>query len=292
MSASTIAPGYAYERAPDQQHFLDRRKTKALFRSLRAREGQGLEPIHTALYLDFLAGKQQYPVHALGHADPQRFRWQKPCYLSAKAIVDSFKALMETTDWDSYGTGRHEKCANCMAHCGYEPTAADATLRHPLAALGLALRGRAPRVRWRRKACYYARYVHAPPIALASLVARRAHSCGGGCRLENATSKNLIFRGQLERLWSHVDIIHQPDRRFLSPLAASHRRGAFSARDRLAAAMRRCISRSPPTSTPCCPPICLGVSAKRRLKTISIASRWSSRWSTRRRLSWRRLPMN
>jgi hypothetical protein len=69
------------------------------------------------------------------------FGWQKPCYLLDEGHVDSFRALMETTDWERYGTGRHEKCANCMAHCGYEATAADATLRHPLAALGLALRG-------------------------------------------------------------------------------------------------------------------------------------------------------
>jgi hypothetical protein len=48
---------------------------------------------------------------------------------------------METTDWDTYGTGKYEKCADCMAHCGYEPTAANASLKNPLKAMWVALRG-------------------------------------------------------------------------------------------------------------------------------------------------------
>ena len=72
------------------------------------------------------------------------FGWQKPCYLLGEGYVKTFKELMETTDWDAYGTGRYEKCANCMAHCGYEPTAAEAMLRNPIQALAVAMRG--PRV--------------------------------------------------------------------------------------------------------------------------------------------------
>jgi hypothetical protein len=69
------------------------------------------------------------------------FGWQKPCYLLGEGYVSSFKELMETTDWDTYGTGKYEKCANCMAHCGYEPTAANAALTNPLKALWVSLRG-------------------------------------------------------------------------------------------------------------------------------------------------------
>jgi hypothetical protein len=69
------------------------------------------------------------------------FGWQKPCYLLGEGYVASFKELMETTDWDSYGTGRYEKCANCMAHCGYEPTAAHAAVGNPLRIMWTALRG-------------------------------------------------------------------------------------------------------------------------------------------------------
>jgi hopanoid biosynthesis associated radical SAM protein HpnH len=142
----SIAPGYAYERAPDQQHFLNRRRTKDLFRRIFALgEGKGWNLIHTGMYLDFLAGNRSFSCTPWGMPTRTVFGWQKPCYLLDEGHVASYTALMETTDWDRYGTGRHEKCANCMAHCGYEPTAADAMIRHPLAALALALRG--PRTR-------------------------------------------------------------------------------------------------------------------------------------------------
>jgi hopanoid biosynthesis associated radical SAM protein HpnH len=138
----SISPGYAYERAPDQEHFLNRRKTKELFRNIFARgKGKRWTFVHSALFLDFLAGNQTYHCTPWGMPTRNVFGWQKPCYLLGEGNVGSFKELMETTDWDSYGTGRYEKCANCMAHCGYEATAADATLRHPLQALKAFLNG-------------------------------------------------------------------------------------------------------------------------------------------------------
>jgi len=138
----SISPGYAYERAPDQEHFLNRRKTKELFRDIFARgKGKQWTFVHSALFLDFLAGNQTYHCTPWGMPTRNVFGWQKPCYLLGEGYVPTFKELMETTDWDSYGTGRYEKCANCMAHCGYEPTAADATLRQPLQALRAWLRG-------------------------------------------------------------------------------------------------------------------------------------------------------
>jgi hopanoid biosynthesis associated radical SAM protein HpnH len=138
----SISPGYAYERAPDQEHFLNRRKTKELFRDVFARgKGKRWTFVHSALFLDFLAGNQTYHCTPWGMPTRNIFGWQKPCYLLGEGYVPTFKELMETTDWDSYGTGRYEKCANCMAHCGYEPTAADATLRQPLQALRAWLRG-------------------------------------------------------------------------------------------------------------------------------------------------------
>ncbi len=138
----TISPGFAYERAPDQEHFLSRRKTRELFRAI-FRLGRGKKwPInHSALYLDFLAGNQTYRCTPWGMPTRNVFGWQKPCYLLAEGYARSFKELMETTDWDSYGTGNYAKCANCMAHCGYEPTAAADAMAHPLKALRVALRG-------------------------------------------------------------------------------------------------------------------------------------------------------
>jgi hopanoid biosynthesis associated radical SAM protein HpnH len=138
----SISPGYAYERAPDQQHFLARRKTKELFRKVFALgKGKKWNLTHSGMFLDFLAGNQEFHCTPWGMPTRNVFGWQKPCYLLGEGYVKTFKELMETTDWDAYGTGRYEKCANCMAHCGYEPTAAEASLKHPLKALALALGG-------------------------------------------------------------------------------------------------------------------------------------------------------
>jgi len=138
----SISPGYAYERAPDQQHFLARRRTKELFRKVFALgKGKTWTFMHSGLFLDFLAGNQEFLCSPWGMPTRNIFGWQKPCYLVGEGYAKTFKELMETTDWDSYGTGRYEKCADCMAHCGYEPTAADATMRQPLAALKVALFG-------------------------------------------------------------------------------------------------------------------------------------------------------
>jgi hopanoid biosynthesis associated radical SAM protein HpnH len=138
----TISPGYAYERAPDQQHFLSRRNTKELFRQLfRLGKGRKWRFSQSSLFLDFLAGNQAY--HCTPWSNPTRnvFGWQRPCYLLNEGYAPSFKALMEETEWEGYGTGNYEKCANCMVHCGYEGTAVEDTVRNPLKALKVWLGG-------------------------------------------------------------------------------------------------------------------------------------------------------
>ena len=138
----SISPGYAYERAPDQEHFLSRRKTKELFRKVFSMgKGKNWNFIHSNLFLDFLAGNQTYHCTPWGMPTRNIFGWQKPCYLLGEGYAKTFHELMETTDWDSYGTGKYEKCANCMAHCGYEPTAAEATISQPWQALKVAMFG-------------------------------------------------------------------------------------------------------------------------------------------------------
>jgi hopanoid biosynthesis associated radical SAM protein HpnH len=139
----TVSPGYAYERAPDQEHFLSRRKTKELFRAI-FRLGSGGRKwsfSQSSLYMDFLAGNQSYRCTPWGNPTRNYFGWQRPCYLLGEGYANSFKELMEETDWDSYGTGNYEKCANCMVHSGYEATAVVDSVKNPLKALGVALKG-------------------------------------------------------------------------------------------------------------------------------------------------------
>ena len=138
----TVSPGYAYERAPDQAHFLSRRQTKELFRAVfRRGKGRKWRFSQSSLFLDFLAGNQDYRCTPWSNPTRNVFGWQRPCYLLNEGYAPSFKALMADTDWDSYGTGNYEKCANCMAHCGYEATAIADAVKRPLKALNTSLRG-------------------------------------------------------------------------------------------------------------------------------------------------------
>jgi hopanoid biosynthesis associated radical SAM protein HpnH len=137
-----ISPGYAYERAPDQEHFLNRRKSKQLFRDIFALgRGKKWRFNQSSLFLDFLAGNQSYVCTPWGKPTRNVFGWQRPCYLLGEGYTASFKELMESTDWDKYGTGNYEKCADCMVHSGYEATAVMDAVRHPLKVLQVALRG-------------------------------------------------------------------------------------------------------------------------------------------------------
>lgn len=139
----TVSPGYAYERAPDQQHFLNRGKTRQLFRDIlsRGRAGKNWAFSQSTLFLDFLAGNQTYHCTPWGNPARTVFGWQRPCYLVGEGYAATFRELMEETDWDAYGTGNYEKCADCMVHSGYEATAVADTFAHPLKALGVSLRG-------------------------------------------------------------------------------------------------------------------------------------------------------
>ncbi len=138
----TVSPGYAYERAPDQEHFLSRKKTKELFRDIfRRGKRKKWRFSQSTLFLDFLAGNQEYRCTPWGNPTRNIFGWQRPCYLLGEGYAPSFRDLMETTEWDSYGTGNYEKCADCMVHCGYEPTAVADTVSHPVKALRVLLRG-------------------------------------------------------------------------------------------------------------------------------------------------------
>ena len=138
----TAAPGYAYERAPEQRHFLNRTRTKQLFRDILKLKGESKWRFsQSVLYMDFLAGNQTYKCTPWGTPTRNIFGWQRPCYLLSEGYARSFKELMETTAWDQYGTGNYEKCADCMVHCGYEGTAVNDTLRRPWKALMVKLRG-------------------------------------------------------------------------------------------------------------------------------------------------------
>jgi len=141
----TMSPGFGYDHAPRQDVFLSRQRSKRLFRelfSLGKRRQQKWPLNHSPLYLDFLAGNQQYQCTPWSNPTYNNFGWQRPCYLLVdEGYASSFQELMDDTSWETYGFGRNEKCQDCMAHCGYEGTAVDDTFSRPLKALRVSLKG-------------------------------------------------------------------------------------------------------------------------------------------------------
>jgi hopanoid biosynthesis associated radical SAM protein HpnH len=122
-----ISPGYSYQKAPDQEHFLRRNRTKELFAAILSDRKKHWDFNQSPLFLEFLMGKRDYQCTPWGNPTYNIFGWQRPCYLLQDGYAATFKELIETTNWDGYGTGRNEQCADCMVHCGYEASAVDDT---------------------------------------------------------------------------------------------------------------------------------------------------------------------
>jgi hopanoid biosynthesis associated radical SAM protein HpnH len=143
VEGATIAPGFSYEHAPKQDIFIKMRESKQLFRNVfKLGRGRKWKLNHSSLYLDFLAGNQSYNCTPWGNPTRNVFGWQKPCYLLVdEGYAPSFKALMEETPWHKYGNSKNPKCANCMAHCGYEASAVEDAMQNPLKAAWVALFG-------------------------------------------------------------------------------------------------------------------------------------------------------
>ena len=126
IDGSTVASAFRYADAPDQDHFFGRKRTQEFFKELLGKNKKGRWDIsHSPLYLEFLQGRRDYECTPWGNPNYSVLGWQKPCYLLDDGYADSFKELMDTTNWESYGHKNNPKCADCTAHCGYEATAVE-----------------------------------------------------------------------------------------------------------------------------------------------------------------------
>jgi hopanoid biosynthesis associated radical SAM protein HpnH len=124
-----ISPAYAYGRAPDQEHWLGVQETRALFaKAFSGGNRKRWRLNHSPVFLDFLEGRRELACTAWGIPSYSLLGWQRPCYLLDDGYTATYRELIETTDWASFGRGKDPRCANCMAHCGYEPTAVIATM--------------------------------------------------------------------------------------------------------------------------------------------------------------------
>ncbi len=133
VESMMLSPGYSYDKAPDQKHFLGRARTRRLFRAILSNRKSSWRFNQSPLFLEFLMGKRNYSCTPWGMPTYNIFGWQKPCYLLQDGYADTFAELMEATAWSEYGTeSGNPKCANCMVHSGYEASAVD----HTFASLG------------------------------------------------------------------------------------------------------------------------------------------------------------
>ncbi len=127
VEGMTVSPGYSYDKAPDQGSFLQRERTRELFARILAAPRRGWKFNQSPLFLEFLSGARDYECTPWGNPTYNLFGWQKPCYLLQDGYAETFEELMSETEWERFGTGRDERCRDCMVHCGYEASAVDET---------------------------------------------------------------------------------------------------------------------------------------------------------------------
>ena len=128
VESMMVSPGYSYDKAPDQKHFMGRARIRRMFRAMLSNRKKTWRFNQSPLFLEYLMGKRSYKCTPWGMPTYNIFGWQKPCYLLQDGYAESYKELMETTEWASYGTeSGNAQCANCMVHCGYEPSSVDDT---------------------------------------------------------------------------------------------------------------------------------------------------------------------
>jgi len=142
VESMTVSSAFKYEKAADQESYFRRGESIDLFRSIfQLGENSHWNFNHSSLFLDFLAGNQDYKCVPWGIPTRNIFGWQKPCYLLNDEYEPTFEKLMNNTDWSRYGVGKDPRCTNCMLHCGFEATAVLDTVKHPFKALKVSLRG-------------------------------------------------------------------------------------------------------------------------------------------------------
>jgi hopanoid biosynthesis associated radical SAM protein HpnH len=173
-----LSPGYSYDKAPDQKHFLGRARTRKLFRAILSNRKKSWQFNQSPLFLDFLMGERQYACTPWGMPTYNIFGWQKPCYLLQDGYADTFQELMESTAWEEYGTeSGNPKCANCMVHSGYEASAVNETFSSLSGMLATA------------KATIFTRHKDEPALKLLNEHVRPVHSYDPLVQIEESSNQ-------------------------------------------------------------------------------------------------------
>ena len=118
-----LSPAFSYDAVKDKDFFMSRRDVYKKFENIdRIAKRHRLS--NTPIYLEYLKGLRELQCTSWGNPTRNPVGWRSPCYLVADRHFDTFKELIEQTDWDSYGVGNDPRCKDCMMHSGFEPTVA------------------------------------------------------------------------------------------------------------------------------------------------------------------------
>ena len=173
-----LSPGYSYDKAPDQKHFLGRARTRKLFRAILSNRKKTWQFNQSPLFLEFLMGERNYACTPWGMPTYNIFGWQKPCYLLQDGYADTFQELMDSTAWEEYGTeSGNPKCANCMVHSGYEASAVNETFSSLRGLLATA------------KATFFTRHKDEHALKLLNEHVRPVHSYNPLVQIEESSSQ-------------------------------------------------------------------------------------------------------
>ena len=123
-----ISPAFDYSDVEDQSQFLDRTAIVEKFKALDD-VVRGPRVWNTPLFYDFLQGKRDYSCTPWGNVTYNVCGWKAPCYLVTDRHYERYSDFINDIDWERYGPGRDRRCANCMAHCGFEATVALSSMK-------------------------------------------------------------------------------------------------------------------------------------------------------------------
>lgn len=129
-----MAPGYGYEAVKaetnengqlhlaEESFFLTRKKTQEKFKQVREKLSR-FRITATPIYLDFLCGERDLPCAAWANPTRNVMGWKGPCYLVTDRHYETYRELINLTDWSAIGPDKDPRCEHCMMHCGFEPAA-------------------------------------------------------------------------------------------------------------------------------------------------------------------------
>ncbi|HKQ61429.1 MAG TPA: adenosyl-hopene transferase HpnH [Candidatus Polarisedimenticolaceae bacterium] len=113
-----ISPGYHYESV-QRDIFLTRDDIHQKFEQILGFSSH-YRITSTPMFLEFAAGRRDYPCSPWSTVTFTPRGWKGPCYLIGKSYSFDWNEFWSGTDWDYWETRENALCQNCKMHSGFE----------------------------------------------------------------------------------------------------------------------------------------------------------------------------